>query len=271
MNTGDILYDQAILTGLATFAAIRSRTYKDEARTRFEKLNFLIRDSTIYRADAIHWHCSLLETLQRGASDALHRSCPAPDAPREILERTHKEQQFVFDDVMFNSVALFDYVGNWIGFALYGDQRRKAKWGRILKYAQDQKLDAKDNGKPRVFGHPIGTKVKDTENEFLRPLADYRAALIHYETIPAGGTVSTNFTNKPDGSAEVGHELTVSVPKPFADELTVPGFEGEPAKAPLIDAARWIETETRRRAASLLHELESALSDEVSRRSDVER
>lgn len=172
------------------------------------------------------------------------------------MRRSAREQQFLFDDVVFSTIALFDYLGNTVGFYFYGDRRRKAKWDRIQRYARDAEFDLKDHKHPRIGGSELGVLIARTHKDFVAPLSDYRADLIHYETLPAGGGVSTNMQQNARGSFDLSFELTITVPKPFARRFTVPGYEADPSKATLPIASQWLINELHRLATGILRELE---------------
>jgi hypothetical protein len=89
------------------------------------------------------------------------------------------EQQFVFDDLIFNALSLFDYVGNFVGFAFYGEQRKKAKWDRIQKYARDGDHEARDHPSKRISSGRAGERILRAQKDLVGILSDYRADLIH--------------------------------------------------------------------------------------------
>jgi hypothetical protein len=239
-----------------------TRGYSRELGRKNQATVMRLRDSLIYRGEALSWHGSLIDWLQNGALHRLRNTFPDPNAPGEIVRSAAREQQFAFDDVVFNAIALFDYVGNTIGFAFYGDQRRKAKWDRIQKYARDEAFDTRDHANPRVSGTEVGELVVRAESELVAPLSDYRAALIHYETVPAGGGVTTRLTCDDAGIGQVDFELSITVPEPFAKRFIVPGHEADPRKAPLREAASWIAGQVFARSTAILRALEKDLRGE---------
>lgn len=174
----DRLRQQAIDTALAFLQAQATRSYAVERRRQNDATVMRLRDSLIYRSDALTWHRVVITRLQKSAIARLHAAFPQPNAPNDILRDAAREQQFTFDDVIFNAITLFDYVGNMIGFAYYGDQRRKAKWDRIQKYARDAVFDSRHHKNPRIAGSEVGSLLTAAESSLVQPLADYRADLI---------------------------------------------------------------------------------------------
>ncbi|HEY9428562.1 MAG TPA: hypothetical protein VIR34_15505 [Gemmatimonadaceae bacterium] len=227
-----------------------------------------LRDSLIYRSEAIIWHVTLLSRMQEQALAKLHSTFPDPNAPHDIMRAVAREQQFVFDDVVFNCIALFDYVANMVGFAYYGDRRRKAKWDRIQKYARDKEFDRRDHATVRIAGTAVGELIRDSQEAFVSPLSDYRADLIHYETVPASGGVTTRLERNTSGASDLSFDLNITVPKPFARRFAVPGYETDATKATLVRAVEWVAAESHARCKTILRELERDLRREAGRDPD---
>jgi hypothetical protein len=264
----DELRQQAIDTAVCYLPLSSRRGQSAELRKSNQAAIMKLRDSLIYRSEAIIWHVTLQSRMQEQALATLRSTFPDPNAPRDIMRATAREQQFVFDDVVFNCIALFDYVANIVGFAYYGDRRRKAKWDRIQKYARDEEFDRRAHTNVRIAGSAVGALIRESQDALVSPLSDYRADLIHYETVPAGGRVTTRLENTSSGKLDLSFELKITVPKPFARRFVVPGYEADPAKATLVRAAEWVTTESHGRCKRILRELERDLRREAGRDPD---
>jgi hypothetical protein len=262
------LRQQAIDTAVCYLPISSRRGQSAELRKRNQTMIMKLRDSLIYRSEAIIWHVTLLSRIQEQALAKLHSTFPNPNAPYDIMRATAREQQFVFDDVVFNCMALFDYVGNIVGFAYYGDQRRKAKWNRIQKYARDAEFDRRDNVNVRIAGSTVGELIRESHDALVSPLSDYRADLIHYETVPVGGGVTTRLAKNSGGTSDLSFDLKITVPKPFARRFVVPGYEADAAKATLVHAAEWVAGQSHARCRRILRELERDLRREAGRDPD---
>jgi uncharacterized membrane protein len=192
--------------------------------------------------------------MQENALSRLRASFGKPNATGDIMREAAREQQFMFDNVVFNTIALFDYLGNTVGFYFYGDRRRKAKWDRIQRYARDAAFDQKDHKAARVAGSDVGESVMAAHKAFVAPLSDYTALV--------GGGVRTKMDQNEAGSFDLSFELTITVPKPFARRFTVPGYETDPSKATVPAASGWLIGESHRLAKEILRELERNMRGE---------
>lgn len=262
------LRKQAVDTAVSYLPVSSRRGQSAELRKINQTTIMKLRNSLIYRSEAIIWHVTLLSRMQEQAVAKLHSTFPNLKAPYDIMRATAREQQFVFDDVVFNCIALFDYVANMIGFAYYGDRRRKAKWDRIQKYARDEEFDRRDHVNVRIAGSAVGGLIRESQDSLVSPLSDYRADLIHYETVPAGGGVTTRLEKNSGGTSDLSFDLMITVPKPFARRFVVPGYEADAAKATLVRAAEWVAGQSYARCRRILRELERDLRREAGRDPD---
>jgi hypothetical protein len=189
---------------------------------------------------------------------------------QQLLFHLGAEHFYLFDDLVFNSLSLFDYVGNIVGFAFYGEQRRKAKWDRIQRFAHDPDYERRSHTKPRVSPSPVGQAIREVHVSFVRALTDYRAALIHYEALLGPGEVTTQFGPDARGTPGPHYDLRFRVPRQFAALFAIPGFEQDRESALLLTAAQWLAQETTRNAVRVLSELERDLRIEAGPQSSVE-
>jgi hypothetical protein len=152
-----------------------------------------LRDSLIYRSESLTWHVMQLARMQAAAMAKLHSTMPIQNAAGDIMRLMHRHQQFTFDDVIFNAISLFDYVGNTVGFAYYGEPRHRSEWKKVRRFARDAAFERKEHPTPRISGRTIGETIVEADRSFVARLSEYRATLIHYEAKRAGGKVSTSF------------------------------------------------------------------------------
>lgn len=255
--------EQAVNTAMAYSLALSKRGNSRDRNKDEQETMMRLRDGLVYRAEAIDWHSMLVTHLVNGALKRLEASFSDPNASHDMLSVSAREQQFAFDDVVFNIIALFDYVGDTIGFAFHGDHRRKARWDRIVRYARDGESECRDNNRPRVATSGIAELVLKVDELFVHRLSEYRAELIHYETDPAKGTVQTFLSRNDQGSFDVGFDISTRVPRRFSKHICVPGYEAEPTKAPLTVASKWMASESQWHAAAILLELERELKKEA--------
>jgi hypothetical protein len=234
------------------------------------RLMFRLRDSLSYRAEAVLWHPHMIQIVGASASRRLREVHSDSAKEYQLFFHLGAEHFYLFDDLVFNALSLFDYVGNIVGFAFYGEQRRKAKWETIRRFANDAAYERGKHPKARIAAGPVGDVVRGAHVSLVRALTDYRAALIHYEALLGPGEVTTQFGANAEGTPGPHCDMRFQVPKEFAQLFVVPGYEKEPEKAPLLEASRWLADVTTRTAAQILRELEQDLRSEAGPQSSVE-
>ena len=116
--------EEAVRTALAFLMAESKRGHSTTRRQSDMKLVMRLRDSLMYRAESVLWHPHLVELVTRSADRRLREVHPDRAKEHLLLLRIGAEVFYVFDDLVFNALSLFDYVGNFVGFAFYGEQRR---------------------------------------------------------------------------------------------------------------------------------------------------
>lgn len=254
---------QAVATGLAFLMAESIRRHDRNRRKRDAALMIHLRDSLSYRAEAVLWHPAMLRVLQSTGTRRLRDSRPNTLESHGLLLQVASEHHFLFDDLVFNSLSLFDYVGNSVGFSLYGERRRKAKWARIQRYAADPAFEQREHPATRISSSALGACILGVYAKLVKALTEYRAALIHYEAQLGPGESRFEFKNAEDGQLHAEYTLLLRVPQRFARLFVVPGYESDPSQATLIDAADWLARETTQESTRVLRALERELRIEA--------
>jgi hypothetical protein len=246
--------EQAIRTALAFLAVQRARKTPADLRRREQAIVLKLRDSLTYRFESLPWHSHLLGLLRSSAERRLATSLPGRIEDHSLMMLAGSEQQWVFDDLVFNSLAAFDYLGNFVGFAYYGDRRRKAKWDRIQKFARDKAYETQQHPLARVSTGPVGAVINEAHAMLVGGLSDYRAALIHYEALVGQGTVNTHFGANVKGGMK--RTLEMRPPSEFNKYLR---RQSEISGESLQDAAAWIVSATEQQILTVLKQLERDL------------
>lgn len=257
--------EQAVHTALAYLMAESVRGRPQERRRIDQRSVFRLRDSLAYRAESVRWHPSLISLVARSATRRLREVHKDEIKEIQLMLQIGAEHFYVFDDLIFNALALFDYVGNMVGFSLYGEQRRKAKWTRIERYARNPEFERKEHPKARISSSSLGPCIREVHSSLVRALTDYRAALIHYEALVGPGQYSTRVG--PDGPE---YELHFQVPTVFTKLFTVPGYGAPNAELPLLVGANWLADRAELEAKRVLRVLELELRAEAGPQSSVE-
>lgn len=254
---------QAVATGLAFLMAESARRHDRKRRRVDAAVMFRLRDSLSYRAEAVDWHPHVLRVLHSAGLRRLSEAHPDQAEEHQILIHIASEHHYLFDDLVFNALSLFDYVGNAVGFALYGEQRRKAKWDRIHRFAHDPEYESREHPAARISSTELSPCILDVHSSLVFALAEYRAALIHYEAQLGPGEFQINYTPAADGGFDPQYALLLKVPDQFGRRFVVPGYEADPRQATLLDAADWLARVATRDAARVLRALERELRHEA--------
>jgi hypothetical protein len=228
-----------------------------------------LRDSLAYRAEAVLWHPNLIRAVQSSARRRLRETRDDRTKQYLTLFQVGAEHFYAFDDLVFNALSLFDYVGNIVGFAYYGDRRRKAKWARIERFARDGDYERREHPHPRISPSNLGQCIREVHGTFVRALTDFRGALIHYEAMVGTGEFTELHGND---TAQQGpqYDVAFTVAKEFGRHFTIPGYEASRENAPLLEAASWLAQEAERTARIILVELEVDLKVEAGPQTSVE-
>ena len=134
------LWDRLVDLALAQIANLHIRPSDQEARKRHEKLAIDMRESLEYRFSAIGFHVGLLREYQRrGLKELADNFIGGNPDGYDTVYTARRQQQMLFDAVIFNILALFDYIGNAVGFSFYGvdSAGAKWKWKRAVQFVRD--------------------------------------------------------------------------------------------------------------------------------------
>jgi hypothetical protein len=259
-----VLQRQIVDAGIAFLQVLPKRESSKKRRESANQFMIRLRDSLSYRAVALPWHGNMAQLLENDINQRMDAVRQRSNKWYDLLQEGTDWQHFIFDDQVFNAVALFDYAGGFAGFTLHGERRWKMKWDRLQKYARDGDTEGRENGGTvRVAGSEVGKTCLVAHEELLRKLSDYRHEVIHSQALTGSGSVTTRFTKAADGSFDRRVEFRTTVPAPFAKRFTVPGFEAEPQKATTVAAAKWLSDESRRRLYNLMVSLSRTLRTEA--------
>lgn len=247
------LWDRLVELALAQMANRAIRPPDPAARERHEKQAIAMRESLEYRYSAVTFHVGILrEYQQRGLRELAENFLAGNPDGFDIVYTARRQQQMLFDAAIFNILALFDYLGNAIGFSFHGidSAGEKWKWKKGVQYARDPAAEERKHGCRRYSGSSIASMVLDIDSQWVNRLEEYRAELIHYKTDPAGGRHSFRFGR--DQPAAVS--LTITTPPAFTKWVPMPGKErGE--QVVLLEAADWLVLQTHSSALAIVDAL----------------
>jgi hypothetical protein len=248
-----------VQAGLAFLMAESVRDHSNDRRVRDRDLMIRLRDCLSYRAEALPWHVQMLGVLKASGDRRLAGVKPRSEEEYHALMAVGFEQNYMFDNLVFNALAAFDYTANFVGFAFYGEQRRKAKWDRIRRYANDQEAERKDHQSLRVFTGRSGPIVSRVHKDLVHGLAEYRASLIHYEATPGPGDYSFSYFGGPF-RPELAYDIRIRVPLEY-HTLVRKGLGS--AEALLKDEAGVLADQVRGSIVEILRALRADLRAEA--------
>jgi hypothetical protein len=251
------LWHRLVDLALAQIGNLHIRPSDRDARERHEKTAIDMRESLEYRFSAVGFHVGLLREYQRRGLEKLAGDFVSGNRDGfDTVYTVRRQQQMMFDAVIFNILAFFDYIGNAIGFSFYGvdSAGAKWKWKRAVQYARDPDGEARKHGARRYSESNIARLVEQIDREWINRLEEYRAELIHYKTDPAGGGHSLNFAE--GGQARVS--LTITTPPSFTKWVPMPGKErGE--RVFILEATDWLILQTHTSAFAIVDALATEL------------
>ena len=200
----------------------------------------MLRASMLHRLSAIQWHIQLMHDYEIQATQAI-RTREGFDSAGE-LEMTHTgRMRYLFDDVVFNLMSLFDYAAGFTGYAFYGDEirdsaeynpldqdenrtdhlgRQKARidWGDIRNAHFRRKLYFDTN---RLKGSEVGKAIDEWEDRLLSPLRAYRNDIIHHSADRTSGGYSLRLLDISQS------EIFVHPPPQFKDRFDIDSDDAE--------------------------------------------
>jgi hypothetical protein len=159
-----------------------------------------LRDSIWTRFDSLRFHHSLLLRLNDDKREKLNAQKPGSD-DFDLLWASTWYTHYLFDDVVFNSISLFDYLGNAVWFAFHGQNHIKKKWNKAYSAAKGSDMEVRLKRGPRILGSKTGAVIRRAHESFVNALYEYRSDLIH---------------NRIDGPNVFSHE--------FWEQTRQPGF-----------------------------------------------
>jgi len=145
-----------------------------------------IRDSILYRFGSLWFHMDLLLMMEQGIENYVTSKFPKLDVHDKGLLAYSRQQLHLFEDIIFHTISIFDYMANLIGFLYLGNNKGKIKWNGISNAANDKNGIFKD------------TKAAELIRIYNKALVDllysYRSTLIHHTSETANATYTLRGT-----------------------------------------------------------------------------
>lgn len=178
--------------------------------SHFSKEIFRLRDNVIYRLSSLTWHVHKL------LSNHAYYESQYQEKPKEFsVDYAKHSTFFVFDDLIFNLISLYDYYANLIAYFLIGQGKQTIGWNSLAKSA---------NGKDNKFSSlPIAKEVWKHDHEWVNSIQDFRSKLIH-RNIYMGNDINLRVWRR---GQKVRRVLRYSIPERLAKKLKLNSFSYE--------------------------------------------
>lgn len=87
------------------------------------------------------------------------------------FERVERELSFIFDNIIFNAISIFDYLSHDICYICKANKQKTDYWSTLVKSARGRNNE--------ISSLQIAPLILLVESEFVGKLNDYRSRLIH--------------------------------------------------------------------------------------------
>lgn len=215
---------------------------------------YAIRNSIIYRFQSVRFHIDLLLQTYEMMLTQCYENFPHEDTC--TLKNEIEKVFFIFDDIVFNTCSMLDYLGNMIGFLYMGENKIKIKWNGVVKSALDKNNKFSDS--------EIAECIKKEHKEWVDHLFCYRSMLIHHRT--DGSKIRRSM--KYDGAKQnLDIDLFIGIPYEFLRTIKAVSREEADAKGlSTIDVAIWISFQSLETASNLVKKTKDEMEPVIKRK-----
>ena len=219
----DQLRVELVKMGLEYIRRNRIETDPTPERRATRKRVLRLRDAITYRAWSLLWHASTLygrraAEWRRLEKDIVLAIETGPTGDPGPFLRHVQQQFFLLDDIVFNTLSLFDYLGNLIGVTRLDG--RPLKWADLVKICRKTHCPLRGQALPQM--------IAAADGRWIEQMARFRGELIHNEDLPKLGQQSF------DPNTETGR-WRVWMPEAWKDTITKLGLTG-PERIEMEDA-----------------------------------
>ena len=184
----------SLIQAVITFQGQRSRGGKPADETAY-----VLRDSLTYRVGAVRYHLHLLqdqlEFVHRKSNSELTKMWH----DHMFMENMRTVLTYLADDLLFNVISMFDYLGNVVGYLHAGE--RALKWNGVVRAARDKNH--------AISSTAAGNAAKTCDGEWVGRLHKVRSEIIHNERRLGDGGRTLTF-------GDAGPHVAVSFEMPSA-------------------------------------------------------
>lgn len=163
---------------------------------------YRLQDNILYRLSSLNWHINSLLKHHKAFETIFKKN---PGDP--IIYDFHNASCFMFDDLVFNLMALYDYYANYIAYFLLSSNKQTIGWNSLANGARKQ-----DN---KFYKYEFAKILCDHNHNWVERINDFRSKVIH-RNIQKGKEKSVISWSK---GQILEFRLLYSIPKKLAKKL----------------------------------------------------
>jgi len=141
-------------------------------------------DSIGYRVGSISYHLGLLRKIDKGMTEQLLKdffSVDKKDSQSYLMIYGSDIQRFIFDDIVFNLMSLFDYIGSLFWFSLSGKRGRCIQWSKAWEKTKKAISGKGKAGNIKPEDLMVCKLILKFHQDLVNDIAQYRGKLIHFK------------------------------------------------------------------------------------------
>ncbi|WP_234572484.1 hypothetical protein [Rhodohalobacter sp. 614A] len=221
-----------------------------------QEILFELRDAFFYRQDSLIFHFNLLNEIQDNTKSKfnLDLSSRGKDS---LLKASAFQQEFIFDDILFNTMSLFDYFGNFVGYIFFGEEGKKYRWKRLLNHCKKPKKEEIGKERKRLINSKIRSQLQENHIYWVQHLNSHRSEIIHYKVDEINGELSYSIPIQGKSLPKEDSQIKVFVPEDFAQKFNL----GDTEELSLIQATAWLMSKSSKIIVSMLEALEEDIAN----------
>lgn len=129
------------------------------------------RYSIVYRSDSIMWHLKVLIDQRKQITEILEKKLGEyVNNPVELIN-FRKHQYYIFDDIIFNLLSMYDYIAAMIGYMF---QKKYLKWNSLVNSSFDRNNE--------IGNSDFSEIIIEHHRSWVDKLMGFRSDLIHKQS-----------------------------------------------------------------------------------------
>lgn len=221
-----------------------------------KEILFELRDAFFYRQDSLIFHFNLLSEIQDNTKSKFNLDLSSR-GKNSLLKASAFQQEFLFDDILFNTMSLFDYFGNFIGYIFFGEKGKKYRWKRLLNHCKKPKKENIGKERKRLINSKIRPQLQENHIHWVQHLNSHRSEIIHYKVDEINGELTYSIPIQGKSLPKKDSQIKVFVPEDFAQKFNLGDSEG----LTLIQATAWLMSKSSKTIVGMLKALEKDIAN----------